>query len=274
MLEIKVNHIAQVSVHQAEQQDKPPSLPVKTIKNSPSMMRFKETAQFIIEMMPRKNYGEAGASQKYWLEIKDPKHRDRISLNGLDAQSGALSAWLEDVNNKTGLFQWIDQYPDVEINTLKNKPKHPLSLDVGYINYLSPDQATDYWVTISQGEWKTGNKLLNTTHLPSKAGMEGHAAIVIHRDGNIFVHPYEKGKWQHTSTTEGKPVLSAGMILIEQGKAKSFYLDSGHYIPQRPQLEHLLARLAAQGVNINELDIHAKHIAQNDIKALVRQYSR
>ncbi|MBK5528898.1 hypothetical protein JFT91_15055 [Pseudomonas sp. TH08] len=273
MLDIKVNHIAQVSGHPVEQQDDSPSLRVKTIKNSPSMMRFKETAQFIMEMMPRKSCGEAGANQKYWLEIKDPQHRDRISLNGLDGQSGALSAWQEDANSKTGLFQWIDQHPNVEINTLKNKPKQPLSQDVGYINYLSPDQATDYRVTLSQGEWKEGGKLLDTTHLPGKTGMEGHAAIVIHRDGNIFVHPYEKGKWQHTSTTEGKPVLSAGMILIEQGKAKSFHLDSGHYMPQRPQLEHLLARLVAQGVNINELDIHAKSVAQDDISALVSKYS-
>lgn len=273
MLEIKVNHIAQVGRCQAEQQGEPQLLPVKTIKNSPGMVRFKEAAQFIMEMMPRKSCGEAGANPKYWLEIKDPKHRDRVSLNGLDAQSGALSAWQEDANSKVGLFPWIDQHPDVEINTLKNKPKHPLSQDVGYINYLSSDQAANYRVTLSQGEWKVGGKLLDTTHLPGKAGMEGHAAIVVHRDGNIFVHPYEKGKWQHTSTTEGKPVLSAGMILIAQGKAKSFHLDSGHYMPQRPQLEHLLARLAAQGVNIDELDIHAKSIAQGDIKALVRKYS-
>lgn len=273
MPEIKVNQIAQVSGYQAEQQGESQSLPIKTIKNSPNMMRFKETAQFIIEMMPRKSCGEAGANQKYWLEIKDPNHRDRISLNGLDAQSGALSAWQEDVNTKTGLFLWIDQHPDVEINMLKNKPKHPLSQGICYINYLSPDQATDYRITLSQGEWVIGGKLLDTTHLPGKAGMEGHAAIVIHRDGNIFVHPYEKGKWQHTSTTEGKPVLSAGMILIEQGKAKSFHLDSGHYTPQRPQLEYLLSRLAAQGVNISELDIHANSIAQDDINALVRKYS-
>mgnify|MGYP001575651223 CR=1 FL=1 len=116
MPEIKVNQIAQVSGYQAEQQGESQSLPIKTIKNSPNMMRFKETAQFIIEMMPRKSCGEAGANQKYWLEIKDPNHRDRISLNGLDAQSGALSAWQEDVNTKTGLFLWIDQHPDVEIN--------------------------------------------------------------------------------------------------------------------------------------------------------------
>ncbi|MFF7062411.1 hypothetical protein [Pseudomonas sp. NPDC008258] len=273
MLGVNIKYIAQVGGCRAEQQYELSSLPVKAIKNVPNMMRFKEAAQFILEIMPNKNRGEAGVHPKYWLEIKDPKHRDRITLNGLDAQSGALSAWQKDANCKIGLFQWIDQHPNVEINALKNKPTYPLSQDVGYVNYLSADQVADYRVELSKGEWKAGGKLLDTTHLPGKAGMEGYAAIVIHRDRNIFVHLYEKGKWQHTSTTGGKPVLLAGMIFIEQGRAKSFHLDSGHYMPQRPQLENFFARLVEEGVNIGELVIHAKSIPQADISALVTQYS-
>jgi hypothetical protein len=70
MLEIKVNHIAQVSGCQAEQQGEPPTLPVKTVKNSPSMMRFKETAQFIIEMMPKKVVGKQVRTQNTGWKLK------------------------------------------------------------------------------------------------------------------------------------------------------------------------------------------------------------
>ncbi|MGO4320288.1 hypothetical protein [Pseudomonas sp. KB_12] len=272
MPEINVSGIAQVSMRQAEWHDEL-ALPVVMVKNTPSVMRFKETAQFILQLMPRKNYGETGVDPKYWLEIKDPKHRDRISLNGLDGQSGALSAWKEDTSSKAGLFQWIDQHPDVKVNQLKEGPKHPLSQNVSGINYVSVEKAVDYQVTISQGEWKIGGELLDTTHLTGKPGMEGHAAIVVHRGGNIFVHPYEKGKWQHTSTTAGQPVLAAGMIRIEQGRMKSFHLDSGHYAPLLPQLRNILIRLSAEGVNINDIDVYAKHMSQDDVKVLVSQCS-
>lgn len=274
MLEGKVNNILPVGGCQVEQRGESPSLPVVSVENSSGVMRFKECAQFITSIMPRTSCGEAGATERYWLEIKDPKHRDRISLVGHDSKSGALSAWKEDTTNKAGLFEWMDQHPDVEIRHRENDPKLPLSQHLGYVNYLTKNQATVYQVALSQGEWKTGEGvLLDTTHLAGKAGFERHAAIVIHRDGTIFVNPHETGKWHHTSTTGGRPVLAAGMILIEQGEAKSFHLESGHYDPKRPQLEHLLARLVAGGVNIEKLDIHAKAVTQDDVKSLVRQYS-
>lgn len=246
-----------------------PLLPVKEVKNSASLMRFREAAGFIARMMPRERGGEAGVDQKYWLEIRDPKHRDRISLNGLDSQSGAFGAWLEADNSRLGLFEWIDQNPDVEVRTLKDGPKHRLSESIGYINYLQPSQAAKYRVDVSCGQWTTAGALLDTTQLPGKRGMEGHAAFVIHTDGEIFVHPYEKGKWQHTSTTGGRPVLSAGMLAIEQGKAKSFHLDSGHYTPGLPQLKNFLEKMVEKGVNVAELDIHAKGVSADKIRALI-----
>lgn len=274
MCRVKTSPVAQACSFQSEKPSERPQLPVKAVKNSPSVLRFKETARFIMDMMPRKSSGEVGVNRKYWLEVKDPKHRDRVSLSGFDGQSGALGAWKEDVSSNCGLFDWIDQHPDVEINTIKSAAKYPLSEKVGYVNYLSADQATHLQVTISQGEWTIDGKLLDTTSLPGKRGVKGHAAIVIHRDGRIFVNPHEKGKWHHTSTTEGRPVLSAGMILINQGQARSFHLNSGHYLPQKPQLENFLAQLKAHDVNISQLNIHARRIAKEDIKALIEKYSR
>ena len=236
--------------------------------------KFRQVAEFVTGLMPKKSNGEVAAHPKYWLEIKDSDHRDRVSLNGFDLKSGALGAWQADGNTKFGLFQWIELNPDVEIDILEGGVKHPLSQKLDYINYLDSNQSLNYRIDISQGEWKQGGTLLDTTQFQGKEGMSGHSAIVIHRDGNIFVHPYEKGKWQHPSTTDGKPVLSAGMIKIKLGKAKSFHLDSGHYMPQLPQLEHFLERTVAKGVDISQLEIHAKHIARDKIDGLIRQYTR
>ena len=272
-MQVKADKINPVAAYEEARRRESSPL-VKAANGYPGLMRFRAQAQFIIDRMPKKNQGEAGVHPSYWLEVKDPKHRDRISLNGLDSQCGAFGAWREDDEGELGLFQWVDKNPHAEVKQFKDGPTHPLSQGLGYINYLSPSQAASYRVDISKGEWKAGDVLLDTTHLQGKPGMDGHAAIVIHRDGNVFVHPYEKGKWQHTSTTQGKPVLSAGMIRIEQGKVKSFHLDSGHYVPQLPQLEHFLARMARRGVNISEIDIRAKHIAEDQIEALVSRYSR
>ncbi|MFD1968802.1 hypothetical protein ACFSJ1_06860 [Trinickia caryophylli] len=167
------------------------------------------------------------------------------------------------------LFEWIDRHPEVEVSTLKGGPKHPFSEKVGYIHYLQPSEAARYRVDISCGQWTTGGALLDTTQLPGKSGMKGHAALVIHANGEVFVHPYEKGKWQHTSTTGARAVLSAGMVAIEQGKAKSFHLDSGHYMPGTPQLKNFLEKMVEKGVAVAGLDIHAKDMSRNEIEALI-----
>ena len=105
MLNVKVNNTLPVGGRQVEQRGVSPSLPVVSVENSPAKMGFKGCAQFITSIMPRASCGEAGTTKRYWLEIKDPKHRDRISLVGHDSTSGALSAWKKDTTNKGGLFE-------------------------------------------------------------------------------------------------------------------------------------------------------------------------
>ncbi|WP_163835618.1 hypothetical protein [Spartinivicinus ruber] len=246
----------------------------KCLSSSPTpklpIDRFRQAAQFVTNLMPNKSNGEAGVKPQYWLEIRDPKHRDRLTLNGFDIQSGALAAWKQDVNTKLNLFDWVDQHPESKISTLKDNPKYVLSEKLQNINYLTPQQSLIYSIVLSDGKWMQNDSILDTTHLAGKEGMEGHAIIVVHKDSSIYVHPYEKGKWQHTSTTNGQPVLSAGMIKIEQGKATSFHLDSGHYTPSLPQLKNLLILLAKKGVDIHSIDIHAKKIDQFDIINLLK----
>ncbi|MBE4085715.1 hypothetical protein HJ107_02475 [Vibrio parahaemolyticus] len=250
---------------------------VKSVSNSDTTQgsyKFRQIAAFITGLMAKKNNGEASVHPKYWLEIKDQMHRDRVSLNGYDLKSGALGAWMADSNTKLGLFKWIDQHHNVEIEIIKGGLKHTLHQKLDYVHYLNPHQSLEYRIDILDGKWMKGNTLLDTTQLQGKSGMKGHAAIVIHRDGNIFVHPYEKGKWQHTSTTGGKPVLSAGMIKIENGQAESFHLDSGHYMPKLPQLENFLSRVAAKNVDLSQLEISTKNINQDEIDTLINKYSQ
>lgn len=90
MFIFKSNPIDQACGSRAGKLSEQPQISVKTVKNPQSVMHFKKTAQFIMNMMPKKSRGEAGVNPQYWLEITDKKHRDRISLNGFDVQSGAL----------------------------------------------------------------------------------------------------------------------------------------------------------------------------------------
>ncbi|WP_157645188.1 hypothetical protein [Burkholderia ubonensis] len=258
---------------------KPGSPVERQSDNTKGVTRFRKMADFIVKLMPRTSKDELGVKPQYWLEMRDIEvgRRDRMSLNGLDAKSGALAAWKNDTSTKQNLLEWMDNNPTAHIKPLADSEStYPLSEKLCRINYLSACESLDYRIEItSNGKFaKSDGTLLDTTHLPGKAGMAGHAAIVIHRDGNMFVHPYEKGTWQHTSTTRGAPVISAGMLKVERGEAKSFHLDSGHYAPTLPQLKVFLARLSKEGVNIRKLEIHAKNIDRDTIESTVDKCSR
>ena len=72
--------------------------------------------------------------------------------------------------------------------------------------------------------------------LPERKGKSCLSCFTIHQNGKMYVHPYRQDTMQHTFTTNGKDVMCAGLLFIQNGKIAYINNRSGHYY-SRP--EHL-----------------------------------
>ncbi|MBF0312682.1 MAG: hypothetical protein HQK52_04660 [Oligoflexia bacterium] len=90
------------------------------------------------------------------------------------------------------------------------------------------------------------------THIAgSKYGQ--NALYAIDENGELYVSTYSRvGSFHHSSILGGKPVLSAGMITIVQGKIVKITNESGHYKPTNDQLVAAVRALRAKGYDIQK----------------------
>ncbi|MBV6322434.1 hypothetical protein [Duganella violaceipulchra] len=219
---------------------------------SESQEKFRSAVKFMIPTLAAK--GERRVDEdEVMLEVKDPQHRYAAHLNA------ARKLWLESGAQKTDdLFTWVEKNPDLKISVnnqeinLKEIPK---------VEYPENSDIEKHRTVIKSGQWqRAGGAQIDTSSSPGKVGLPAYSVIVIHRNGNAYVHDYAKGRLHHTTTTGGKPIVSGGMIKIDTGKAKAFRLDTGHYKAELSELENALAFFKKNHVDMREMKFDAPYI--------------
>ena len=176
------------------------------------------------------------------LEARDPKHRYLKEVNK------AHSDWMRQETNLS-LFEWIDSQ-----DKYKTLP---------CVHYFSPNERNEYLVSIDNGlfKYRDGRKV-DTSQ--SEAALEksipkGYGIIVVTPNGEVVVHDYKKGRLHHTSSTHGKPILTAGMAKIVKGELIELYVMSGHYMCEKSEYEEMIKFLIAN--NIGEINVKCSYLS-------------
>ena len=127
----------------------------------------------------------------------------------------------------------MDDNPEVEV--IIDSGRYKL-IDIPRVEYLDEksEKYNSFKAFIRNGTFVRNNgQTVDTTHAKSKDKIyvpdDGYFIFVINKHKEIFIHEYVCEKYHHTSTTNGQPVFSAGMIKIASGELKGLSFASGHY---------------------------------------------
>ena len=117
-------------------------------------------------------------------------------------------------------------------------------------------------VDIQSGLLKSNRRLMSTNGYNCK-GKENFAGVTlnVHGELSIFYHNnFDITGIAHTSPNQGKPVVFAGEVKIEEGKLIAITDHSGHYRPTLYNVYKLLCYFVSRGVDISETKLltHSK----------------
>lgn len=109
----------------------------------------------------------------------------------------------------------------------------------------------------------------NTAHDPRYHGNNGVAGYCMTLDHNIFATKHHlvsprngmadrKRRFYHSSYVHGNDVVSAGAIMVDQGKLLMVDNLSGHYRPTPEKFMLVLRSLQAQGVKMDDVQVYLK----------------
>ena len=119
--------------------------------------------------------------------------------------------------------------------------------------YLDRHERTQYKLNIREDVIYQGNDSLPFDTTNFKGKLQGYAAYVVDKKGNIYVGEHKTGTMHHSSFVAGSSVISAGMIKVKKGKISAINHHSGHYIPKKENLENFLLT-----IDPNVFDNHAQ----------------
>lgn len=144
----------------------------------------------------------------FWLESIDPCHRRLANYYAFWQQQ------LPQSPDYLSFFLWLET---------QAIPKY-----VPVVHYLSENELETHKITYSDGFLFDANKKpLNT--VPEKRNL-----YIIDLQKNLYVITQRDGIW-HTSLSQGKPVLGAGLLQVVDGVIKTINFESGHYLPSFEQ---------------------------------------
>ena len=127
------------------------------------------------------------------------------------------------------------------------------------VKYLDDTERLQYKLQIKDGKLydNTGN-LFDTAKAQSAFGGKGNAIFVMDEAGSIFASTvHSPGKFHHSSFLSGKPVASAGEIVVNNGVLQNVTRRSGHYRPTADQLDQLLQELSSNSINLSKKNVGA-----------------
>lgn len=269
--------------------------------------KLKSAIEKVISLTPNAKKGEVGLIEHTQLEALDlGKHRIYSMLNIAHVD------WKKTGQQQASFFEWLDKNPDHKIpifdpeKTVEEWKKHGQPGDAGphvwarenvdksaaaivrfqsvkeieQTKFLSANEINQYQATVKNGVWHRTDEQATRVDTLASPGKTNHAeyypqhgVFVMHRNGDMYVHDYERNKMHHPMTTGGVPVLASGIIKIENGVATSFALISGHYRCGLVELDRVLKRMKDDNVNLQDMDIAAPAIKDTvALQQLLKKY--
>lgn len=123
------------------------------------------------------------------------------------------------------------------------------------VKYLDDIERKQYELFIKEGKLFDSNGKLFDTTTATTAFSEGKAIFVMDNSGRIFASVSHKvGKFHHSSFLAGKPIASAGEIVVKNGSIKEITRRSGHYQPKEISNSQIKERLEFDGVNAKNIN--------------------
>lgn len=199
--------------------------------------------------------GQKGTKSKLldinsWLEAKDSKHRYGLNL------AHYHKVWSASSSNQP-FFEWLDsgEGRDLDLEVLPRSV-----LEEGQVKYCSYLERQQYRIMFCpDGFWRyaESQELVHTQtteEFESKDGQEEMWIFVMDLQGHLYAHPKVKMKFQHSSFLAGGPLKASGKIFIEQGVFKAMEPYSGHYRPDKADMNALVERLQTMGVDVRTIN--------------------
>jgi len=201
----------------------------------------------LLEMMAKRNLYKAknpeyvpGLSPKHLALNPDELQLDKIEL-GQTAKNPKIRSLIKkrellDVNSK-------DKRLDVKDNTF----------------FMDPQLRAQHRVHIHDGRFYKDRSPLSTTSYSSH-GKNGFGAFTLNANGelSVFNHFGRSDKF-HSTMNAGSPVVSAGELIITDGKLQVINTYSGHYEPSLFNVYRTLEYFIEKGVDLSSTKIQTFH---------------
>lgn len=143
--------------------------------------------------------------------------------------------------------------------------------------FFNPQERDTFRVDIHQGNFMSMGERVSTNSSTSH-GKNGFAAFTLSVDGELSVFPHidhDKTGIAHSSMNEGKPVVCAGEVKIENGKLLAITTYSGHYRPTLYNIYKALDYFEQRGVDISKTKLHSfENPAEMGISTKPSEYPR
>lgn len=152
-------------------------------------------------------------AHSYWLEALDPHHRPGYSL------SPQFQVWRFSANaiaNKQSFWDFIG------------------SSTASGVAYLGATERARYEVGFDgKGvmEQTEDGETFTTEQYHTEFSGTGWGIFVVSPTGEMYSGSHILGKLHHSSFLEGRPVMAAGEIVVQDGAVKAVTAKSGHYRP-------------------------------------------
>lgn len=175
---------------------------------SPASARWKNHLKFVKDHLSSGN--QCGLNPAYWLEAKDPKHREGKYL------AKKYDLWISEKHADKNFFSWLDEKEKTKKNIKKN-----------HLDYYGNErQRQQFKLGFKNGLIYCNGKILDT--IMAKGKRPRYFAFVVDENG-MYAAPHVSKKFHHSSFLAGSKVLFSGMIKIEKGKVRTLNNWSGHY---------------------------------------------
>lgn len=213
-------------------------------------------------------------SNRYWLELTDPQHRYGKILsihwqvwvrlksnvnffNWLNAKLASTGRRTVEDSDITDLYKAIWERSSVK-DSIPFKDWRKSINKISKVTYLNERERKRYAVNIQDGKLynqETGEAI--TTNQHGLIFVRGY-------DNRLYVGPYERGTFHHSSFLSGSPVKAAGELFCTNGKLVKITDLCGHYYSPHPlknleQMWYFLDFLNSKGVSLKDvvLEINA-----------------
>ena len=191
--------------------------------------KFKRATLLALHLYKGVSNGARSMGANYQAEVIDQDHRYGRNLHPF------FAVWKEAKTdeNFTSWMKKVDLGQKVagsdELIKQKLLQENGVPISIPKVRYLTDEELKNYELQVaSNGQIFT--KAHASSVFDSKDGTkESSFVFVISQKGKIYLAPYSRGSFNHSSFLQGKAVSAAGVVLCKEGRIHTIWDDSGHY---------------------------------------------